>query len=94
MPKCWTLLDPLRLDPKPTSLNRVIESCLEIMDVKVKEKGIVVVKKYGRRIPFTWVDRDKIEQAIINVLLNSVEVLPAGGEIKNSNKEGNYGTVG
>ena len=73
---------PLRLDPKPTSLNGVIESCLEIMDVKVKEKGIVVVKKYGQRIPFTWVDRDKIEQAIINVLLNSVEVLPAGGEIR------------
>ncbi len=73
---------PLRLDPKRTSLNSVIESCLEIMDVKFKEKGIRVSKKFGHGIPFGWVDRDKIEQAIINVLLNSVEVLPAGGEIK------------
>lgn len=78
---------PLRLDPKRTSVNEVIKSCLEIMDAKIREKGIKVLKKYGHGIPFAWMDRDKIEQAIINVLLNSVEVLPVGGEIRIGTKK-------
>jgi len=72
---------PLRLCLEPTSINDVIESCLDIMDVKIKEKNIAVKKKYSKRIPQVTLDRDKLEQAIINVLLNSVEALPAGGGI-------------
>jgi len=72
---------PLRLYLEPTSINDVIESCLDIMDVKLKEKNIAVKKKYSKRIPRVTLDRDKLEQAIINVLLNSVEALPAGGGI-------------
>ena len=72
---------PLRLYLEPTSINDVIESCLDIMDVKIKEKNIAVKKKYSKRIPRVTLDRDKLEQAIINVLLNSVEALPAGGGI-------------
>ena len=72
---------PLRLYLEPTSINDVIDSCLDIMDVKMKEKDILVKKKYSKRIPQVMLDRDKLEQAIINVLLNSVEALSSGGEI-------------
>lgn len=72
---------PLRLYLEPTSINDVIDSCLDIMDVKMKEKNILVNKKFSKRIPLTMLDRDKIEQAVINVLLNSVEALSAGGKI-------------
>lgn len=72
---------PLRLYPESTLIHDVIESCLDIMDVKLKEKNISVKKKYSKRIPRVMLDRDKIEQAIINVLLNSVEALSVGGEI-------------
>lgn len=72
---------PLRLYLAPTLINDVIESCLDIMDVKIKEKNISVKKKYSKRIPWIMLDSDKLEQAIINVLLNSVEALLPGGEI-------------
>lgn len=72
---------PLRLYLEPTLINEIIEKCLEIMDVKIKEKSITVNRKYTRRIPWVMIDRDKLEQAIINVLLNSVEALSPGGEI-------------
>ncbi|OPY64435.1 MAG: Sporulation kinase E [Syntrophorhabdus sp. PtaU1.Bin050] len=72
---------PLRLNQQPRSIKEVIESCLEVIDVKVKEKDIRIEKKYTKTIPLALVDRDKMEQAIINVLLNSVEVLPEKGEI-------------
>jgi len=72
---------PLRLYLEPTLIHDVIETCLEIMDVKIKEKNITVKKKYSKGISWVMIDRDKLEQAIINVLLNSVEALLPGGEI-------------
>jgi len=73
---------PLRLNLTPASMNGIIDSCLEILEVKVKEKDILVKKKYSKRIPRLFLDHDKIEQAVTNVLLNSVEVLQRGGEIE------------
>jgi PAS domain S-box-containing protein len=73
---------PLRLELASASINEVIESCLEIMDVRIKEKELLIKKKYASNIPSILMDRDKMEQAIINVFLNSMEILPRGGEIK------------
>jgi PAS domain S-box-containing protein len=73
---------PLRLYLEPTLINDIIETCLDIMDVKIKEKNITVKKKYSKGMARVMIDRDKLEQAIINVLLNSVEALSPGGEIR------------
>jgi PAS domain S-box-containing protein len=72
---------PLRLYLEPTPINDIIEKCFDIIDVKIKEKNITVRKKYSKGMPWVMIDRDKLEQAIINVLLNSVEALSPGGEI-------------
>lgn len=72
---------PLRLYREATMVNDILESCLDVVDVRIKEKDISVKKKYSRRIPSVMVDRDKLEQAFINVLLNAVEALYHGGEI-------------
>ena len=52
------------------------------MDAKIREKDIAVRKLYAKRLPQILVDHEKIEQAVINVLLNAVEVLPEGGHIE------------
>jgi len=72
---------PLRLDLKPASIRSIILSCLEMMTVRFQEKGIEVRKSFSRETPRIFMDRDKIEQAIINVLQNSIDVLPDGGRI-------------
>lgn len=72
---------PLRLDFKPASVKSIILSCLEMMTVRFQEKGIEVRKSFSREIPRMSIDRDKIEQAVINVLQNSIDVLPEGGKI-------------
>ncbi len=78
---------PLTLDLKPVSINRVIDSCLEIVDVRIKEKNIDIIRRYSKEIPFLLLDKDKIEQAIINVLLNSIEVLDNDGRIGVSTRQ-------
>ena len=72
---------PLRLDLKPASVRLIIASCLEMLTVRFQEKGIEVRKKFSRSIPNILIDRDKIEQAIINVLQNSIDAIPEDGWI-------------
>jgi len=73
---------PVKLNLEPVSINSIMDSCLEILDARIREKDIAVKKVCAKRLPQVLVDHEKIEQAIINVLLNSVEVLPEGGHIE------------
>jgi PAS domain S-box-containing protein len=77
---------PVKLNLEPASINRVIDNCLEIMDARIREKGIAVKKRYSRGLPQISFDHEKIEQAIFNVLLNAVEALSEGGEIEVTTK--------
>jgi PAS domain S-box-containing protein len=73
---------PVKLNLGPVSINSVMDSCLEIMDNRIREKDIAVKRLYGKNLPQILVDHEKIEQVMINVLLNAVEVLPEGGHIE------------
>jgi signal transduction histidine kinase len=59
-----------------------MDSCLEILDARIREKDIAVKKVCAKRLPQILVDHEKIEQVMINVLLNAVEILPKGGNIE------------
>jgi signal transduction histidine kinase len=65
------------------------------MDARIREKAIAIKKTYRTRLPRILVDHEKIEQAIINVLLNAVEILPEGGNIEIVTKQlrGNGGAI-
>jgi PAS domain S-box-containing protein len=73
---------PVRLHLQPASINRMLDSCLEIMEVRIREKGIAVAKRYASKLPSIPVDQEKIEQVLVNVLLNALEALPEGGQIE------------
>lgn len=76
---------PLCLKMQRASIKTIIESCLEIMDVRIREKEIDVRKKYSHRGPL-MVDKEKMEQAVINVLINSIDALPRAGTIEITTK--------
>jgi PAS domain S-box-containing protein len=72
---------PLRLTVEPVPINEVIDSCLDILYEKIEEKHIRIKKRRSRRLPFLLLDRDKMEQAVINLLLNSIEAVADGAVI-------------
>jgi PAS domain S-box-containing protein len=72
---------PVKLRMEPGSINDVISSCLRLLGAKIKDKGLRVQKKLLRGAEQVLIDREKMEQTIINVLLNAIEVLPPGGTI-------------
>ncbi|WP_158302990.1 two-component system sensor histidine kinase NtrB [Syntrophus aciditrophicus] len=72
---------PVKLCFELLSINQLIYSCLEILKVTIREKEITVIEKLSKRMSPSMMDGNKIEHAIINILLNAIEVLPTGGII-------------
>jgi PAS domain S-box-containing protein len=64
---------PVKLNVTPTEINSVVDSCLAVLDAKLKERGAAVRRNYSSRMPVVPMDADKMGQAIINVLINSLE---------------------
>jgi signal transduction histidine kinase len=52
-----------------------------LLDYKIKEKNLTIKKTFSKRIPKILLDKEKMEQAIINILLNSIESLGEKGII-------------
>jgi signal transduction histidine kinase len=68
----------LRLDLG--SINHVVRAALDVLDAQMKEKKLRVRTDLQSARPVNM-DRDRIQRAIYNVLLNAVQALPVGGEI-------------
>ncbi len=74
---------PVKLKFESVSICHVVDSCLEIMDTRIRQKNITVTRRYGKAVPHILIDQEKIEQMLINILLNSIEVMPShGGNIE------------
>lgn len=72
---------PVTLNLEPGSINEVINSCLRLLHAKMKDKRLRLQKKLLRGAEQVLMDKEKMEQAIINVLLNAIEVLPPEGKV-------------
>ncbi len=73
---------PISLNLRSSSISEVVRTSLEVLEPKIKEKGLRIRKRLWEAIPRILIDPDRLEQALINVLLNAIEVLPAGGTIE------------
>ena len=72
---------PMQYDFEPTQLEELIDSCLDVLETKIRERDILVRVELAEAIPTAYLDREKMVQAFINVLLNSIEAVEIGGEI-------------
>ena len=73
---------PLRLQFEPVTVHNVINTCLEILSEKIRESGVTVTRRYAKGEPSLPLDKERMEQAIINVLLNAVDMLDKNGKIE------------
>ena len=72
---------PIQLNLETDSLNRILLSAAELLEMKLKEEKITLLTDLHPRIPLLHMDRQKIEQAVINLLLNALDVSSAGDSI-------------
>jgi two-component system cell cycle sensor histidine kinase PleC len=72
----------LSVDPEPTNLMHVLESCLLITDAKAKEKNIAVESAIAQKLPLLLADPLRLKQILINLLSNAVKFTPDWGRIR------------
>jgi two-component system sensor histidine kinase HydH len=67
---------------EPQSLETIADQALKLLAPDLEARKVEVVKEYEPDLPAVSVDRDWISQVFINLLLNALESMEAGGEIR------------
>ena len=77
------------------NLNSIIEKSLQLIHHQFEKNNIEVIRELNLTIPEVKIDRNRIEQVLINLFLNAIYAMPKGGKLvvkSYSRKEG--GIVG
>jgi PAS domain S-box-containing protein len=73
------LASPSRWESAPLSVGEVVRDAASLMGFEAERRGVTLIG--GTTGPDPWVtgDRDRIRQAVINVIKNALEATPPGG---------------
>ncbi len=83
---------PVRAELSLVDVRELVGACVDLMQPRANENSLKIVRRNSRDLSPCLLDGDKIQQALINLLLNSIEVSPEGSRIilfaKSSNRQG------
>lgn len=75
------LARPLTLETKAVELRAVAADCLDLLAGKTSEKRIRLVQRHAPEMAPVIADAAKVEQALLNLLLNAIESVDPGGRV-------------
>jgi two-component system sensor histidine kinase HydH len=67
---------------EPHSLEEILDHTLEVLRPELAKKKAEVEKGYESELPLARVDRDQLSQALLNLLINSLEAMEEGGKVR------------
>ncbi len=70
------------LERTPVNMNEVVDRVLRLLRHRISQQKASLKIDLDRNAPEIRVDRERIEQAILNILLNALDVTPETGTIK------------
>ncbi len=73
---------PIQMKKESYRIEKVIEKCVDLLSDKMRERNIQVIRKVSSPLWNVFVDWEKMEQAVLNILLNAIEAMPSGGILK------------
>jgi len=69
------------LELQPEDINVILENSLVLVKEQFKVENIEISRELQSGLPRVLVDKNKLEQVFINVLLNAIQSIPNGGRI-------------
>ncbi|HYF92957.1 MAG TPA: ATP-binding protein [Symbiobacteriaceae bacterium] len=68
-------------DIQPHEAPPLVEECVARLAVQIERKKLNVTRNYADELPLALIDRDKLQQVLLNLLANAVEFTPPCGQI-------------
>ncbi len=78
-------------EPNELDLNSVVEGSLRLINSEVVASQISVVRKLGAGMPRVRLDRNKMEQVLINLFLNALQAMSQGGVLTVTTRHRRFG---
>ncbi len=66
---------------RPVEINKVIEAALLLVGNQINLENVRLVKELDPNLPLVLADSDKIQQVLINIILNAIQAMPQGGKM-------------
>src|SRR6185437_15455850 len=70
------------IDPQPTNINCIVEELLQLVAPIFESHNIRVSEQLDEGLPNVLADRESLHQVFLNLVNNSLEAMPDGGEMK------------
>lgn len=68
-------------DIQPYDIPQIVDETVARLSVPVERKNLKLRRIYDSEVPPGLIDRDKLQQVLLNLLANAIEFTPASGEI-------------
>jgi PAS domain S-box-containing protein len=69
------------LEKEPVAIAEVIDHTLSLIEAQTKTRNIRITRQYAAGLPSVSLNKNRIQQVIMNVCNNAIEAMPDGGEI-------------
>lgn len=66
----------------PTDINRIVRSAQELFEEQARQRNIVFHNNLDPDMPPLLVDPHQMEQVVINLMVNAMDAMPEGGEVR------------
>jgi len=70
-----------KLDLESHNLNKVINDSILLIKHQVDKRNIAVVRRLNKNVPKVNIDKNKVEQVCVNLMMNAINSMPDGGTL-------------
>src|ERR1051325_2513269 len=73
---------PMEVRLEATNLAGLLREVLSVAQPQLQKASVTVDESFATTVPEVWADRDLLKQAVLNLVLNAVEAMPNGGQLR------------